>query len=254
MSNGSTVLSAKIAMASPSLPAPRQILATLSRRFPDCPSEGSVKLTKTEIIFPYGGNMAVVAAMKGPILGDELEDACAAAWWWPQATARLRRHPRHAVVTLMGEHGTMQEKHVRLTHLVAAVARRAETLGIFWENGGIVHEPATFQRQVAALTFKKLVPNLWIDMRSDTIDEGIHRFYTNGMWAFGQLEIEVERARMDREELLDICYPTVRGILESGARIRHGARIVTAAGKKIRVTHGPSLFDPRLKVMKLDLE
>jgi hypothetical protein len=137
---------------------------------------------------------------------------------------------------------------------VAAVARRAETLGIFWENGGLVHEPATFQRQVAALTFKKLVPNLWIDMRSDTIDEGIHRFYTNGMWAFGQLEIEVERARMDREELLDICYPTVRGILESGARIRHGARIVTAAGKKIRVTHGPSLFDPRLKVMKLDLE
>src|ERR1700734_376136 len=122
MSNGSTVLSAKLATPSPSLPAPRPILATLSRRFPDCPSEGSVKLTKTEIIFPYGGNMGVVAAMKGPILGDELEDACAAAWWWPQATARRSRHPRHAVVTLMGEHGTLQQRHVRLTHLVAAVA------------------------------------------------------------------------------------------------------------------------------------
>ncbi len=254
MSNGSAVLSAMIALASPSLPGPRKILATLSRRFPDIPSESSVKQTNTEIIFPYGGNMAIVAAVKGPIPGDELMDACAAAWWWPQATARLRRHPRHAVITLMGEHGTMKEKHVRLTHLVAAVARHAETLGIFWANGGLVHEPETFQRQVAGLTNKNLLPNLWIDMRTDTNQDGSHTFYTNGMWAFGQLEIEVERARIDRDDLLDICYPTVRGILESGAKIRHGARIVHSPHQKIRVTHGPSLFDPRLKVMKLELE
>ncbi len=74
------------------------------------------------------------------------------------------------------------------------------------------------------------------------------------MHAFSQLEIEIERTSLGAEPLLDLIYPTIDYILTSGVRIRPGETLGRSAKEKIKVTHGPSMFESRDKVMKLTLE
>ncbi len=98
------------------------------------------------------------------------------------------------------------------------------------------------------------MPQLWVDMRVEDNGDGTNRFFTTGMHAFSQLELEIDRTPLDAESLLDVCYPTIDYILTSGVRIRHGETVGRSAEEKIKVTHGPSMFELRDKVMKLTLE
>jgi len=247
-------LLAMVALSSDLMPQQRDILAILSRRFPDCPAPADVEQAREQFVFPFGGNTAAIRRMPGPIPWRDLEGPCETAWWWPQASECMSRHTHHVLVALMGGAGDAKERHVRLSHLVAAVARQTNATGIYWGNGTLVHEPEAFQKQVAGLTTEHLVPHLWIDMRVEENDDGTHRFFTTGMSAFSQLEIEIERSDLEPESLLDICYPTIDYILTSGTKIQHGETIGRSAEEKFRVTHESSMFESRNTVMKLALE
>ena len=166
----------------------------------------------------------------------------------------MRLHTHHLIVALMGGAGNVRERHVRLSYLVAAAARHANPAGIYWGNGTLVHEPEAFQKQVDGLTAEHLVPHLWIDMRVERNNDRTYRFFTTGMRAFSQLEIEVDRTDLAPETLLDICYPTIDWILRTGTKVRHGETVGRSADEKFRVTHEPSMFPSRKTVMKLKLD
>jgi hypothetical protein len=254
MAKHQNMLVAMLALYSGELPDTRSFLKSLGRVFPDAPRPGKIQEDEGQILFPFGGNQAVVGLMPVAIPWSDLEGPCETAWWWPEAAACMSCHTSHLIVALMGSSGDVKERHVRLTHLVAALAEHAHAAGIYWGNGTLVHEPQAFRAQADGLTVEHLVPQLWIDMRAERNGDGSNRFFTTGMHAFSQLEIEIERTTLGAEPLLDLIYPTIDYILTSGVRIRPGETLGRSATEQIKVTYGPSMFESRDKVMKFALE
>jgi Domain of unknown function (DUF4261) len=255
MAKAGNVLVAMVALNSGEMPKVRPLLKSLSRIYPDTPRPAEVegKGKEGQILFPFGENLVAIAMMPAAIPWFELEGPCETAWWWPEAAERMSGHTHHLVVAMVGDKGDIKERHVRLTHVVAALASHPEVAGIYWGNGTLVHEPRAFQAQADGLTAEQLVPQLWIDMRLESNGDGTIRFFTTGMSAFSQMEIEIDRTTLDPGSVLDLCYPTIDYILRSGVRLKHGETVGRSAEEKIAVTHEQSMFESRKMVMKLTL-
>ena len=253
MSKDVAMLVAMVALNSGELPEPRDFLKSLARVYRDMPRPGQVRTADAQIVFPFGGNISIVGFVSQPIPWSQLKGPCETAWWWPEAADCLNGHASHLIIALTGTAGDVRDRHARLTHLVAALLEHTQAAGVYWGNGTLVHEPRAFRTQADGLTAEQLVPQLWIDMRVEHNGDGTNRFFTTGMHAFSQLELEIDRTPLDPESLLDVCYPTIDYILRSGVRIGHGETIGRTAEEKIKVTHAPSMLESRGKVMKLTL-
>jgi hypothetical protein len=83
---------------------------------------------------------------------------------------------------------------------------------------------------------EQLVPQLWVAMRVEDNDDGTYRFFTTGMSAFSQLEIEIEQSSVKPEAILDLCYPIIDYILTSGTKVRYRETMGRSAEEKIQVT------------------
>ena len=244
-------LVAMVALNRPALPKWPRVLASLKARWRGCPKAKEASEKDKTISCWLGEDLVAVSLMPVPIPWSELEGPCATAWWWPEATDRLRTHNSHAIVALMGESGNLIERHIRLTHLIAAVAANTDAAGIYWGAGTVVHDPQAFQDQSAELAPDNLEPQLWVDMRLEQNDDGSYRYFTTGMQALGCLELEIRKSKKAPDEILDFGYAIVNYILTSGARIKDGETIGRSAEEKIKVRHKPSMWDKSRTVMEL---
>jgi hypothetical protein len=227
------------------------ILATLREQCPDCPAPTGLSQEDDTLVFHLDDSMAAVSLMPAPIPWSDLEGPCATAWWWPEATERMKGHKCHIIVVFMGGAGNAVERHIYLTRLVSAVAANADSAGIYWGAGTVVHDPTAFQEQAAELSPDNLAPQLWVDMRLEQNEDGSFRFFTTGMASFGCLEIEIDRSPRLPEEILDFCYSIVSYVLQRGTTIGDGETVGRSADERIKVRHKASMWD-RAKVMKLE--
>jgi Domain of unknown function (DUF4261) len=251
MSDESGTLIGMVALKSPSLPAASAIASAFSRRCPNSSIDNDIDDKGGTFVFRLDGNMAAIYLLPVPIPWSDLEGPCATAWWWPDATERMKSHTAHAIVALMGDSCDVIQRHIQLTHLVAAVAATADAAGVYWGSGTVVHEPQAFVEQSAGLSRDDVEPQLWIDMRLEQNDDGSYRYFTTGMASFGHLEIEIDRATLEPEEILEFCYAIINYILTSGNTVKHGETLGRSAEEKIKVTHESSMWDREGKVMKL---
>jgi hypothetical protein len=253
MSDESKVLLGMVALNSATLPEASAIAASFAKRCPECTVPDDIEEKDGTFVFRVSGNMAAISLMPAPIPWSDLEGPCATAWWWPEATERMKSHTAHVIVALMGKSGDVIQRHLQLTHLVAAIAAQADAAGVYWGSGTVVHEPQAFQEQSAKLSPDNLEPQLWIDMRLEQNDDGSYRYFTTGMPAFGQPEIEIDRTTGAPAEIFDFCYSIINYILTRGVQIKHGETMGRSADEKIRVTHGESMWGREGKVLKLAL-
>jgi hypothetical protein len=248
----SNTLVAMVALNSRRLPELASILTTLRERCPDCPQASEISRKDDAFVFRLGDSMATVSLMAAPIPWSDLEGPCSTAWWWPDATVRMKGHNSHLIVALMGGARSAVQRHVLLTYLISAVAANADPAGIYWGAGTVVHEPTAFQAQSAELSTENLVPHLWVDMRLEQNEDGSLRYFTTCMEAFGCLEIEIDRSRKPPEQILDFCYDIVSYVLMRAATIADGETVGRSADERIKVRHKRSIWN-RGTAMKMEL-
>jgi hypothetical protein len=244
-------LVAMVALNRPVLPKWPSVLSSLRARYAVCPTPREASENDNTITCWLGDDMVAVSLMPAPIPWSDLEGPCATAWWWPEATDRMRKHTSHVIVALMGETGELLERHIRLTHLVAAVAANTDAAGIYWGSGTVVHDPQAFQVQSANLAPDNLEPQLWVDMRLEQNDDNSYRYFTTGMQAFGCPELEIRKSQRRPDEILDFGYAIVNYILTSGVTIKDGETIGRSADEKIKARHKPSMWDKNRTILDL---
>lgn len=246
-------LVAFVALNSPRVPTPAEVLARLRDRYALDPLP--------ELMEPEGGSdsaffgvpdgMAFYSPMPAPIPWGDLEGPCQTARWWPEAAAELRGHTHHFIVSLMGGSGTPLERHVWLTKFVAAVAEAADAVGVYWGGGTVVHKAHAFCELAAVTSADDYLPQLWIDTRLWGDEAGRVSFATTGMAAFDLPEIEVERTTLDPRELLEFCANIIRYVVDRGDAIPDGDTLGRTATERITVRHRPSMWERAGPVMQL---
>ena len=246
------VLLAMVALNSPSMPRAGALLAGL-RAVPDIDLDlGSLKESDGNIVFGLGKDRAAAALVPTPIAWSALEGPCATAWWWPEASEKMKSHTSHVLVALAGGSSNLVQRHVTLTHLTAAVAAHTDAAGIYWSSGTLVHEPQAFIEQARVLSPDNLPWPLWIDFRVEGNDDGSCRLFTTGMKSFDKPEIEIPRSRREQAEVFDFACSIADYIITSNPRIEDGHTVGRSDAEKIRAEHGPSMWDQKKTVLKLD--
>jgi hypothetical protein len=245
-------LLAMVAVNSPSPPPPDALLASVEELSGTTIDRASVLCKSGSMAFPLERNAAGVGLMPKPIPWKDLEGPCATAWWWPEATEAMKTHSGHVLVFLAGESGGTIQRHLALTQLAAAVAAHTDAAGVYWGSGALVHEPQAFIEEARKASRENLPLPLWIDFRVEENDNGSHRMFTTGLQAFGKYEIEIPQSEKGPAEIIDFACSIAHYLLASDKIIEEGHTVGRSAREKIVVHHGPSMWNERLTVLRLD--
>jgi hypothetical protein len=251
-SNNAYSLVAMVALNTPSLPPP----VVLFQGFKAL-SGVSIDLTSLQskngtIVFEIGNDNVAIALMPTPIPWSNLEGPCATAWWWPDATEKMKCHTSHVLVGLVGDKGDLIQRCISLTHLTAAVAEQVDAAGIYWGSGTLVHEPQVFIEQAKEISLNDLPLLLWIDFRLEQNDDGSYRLFTTGMKIFDQKEIEITHSRKSPREIFNFVHAIADYVITSKKSIQAGETIGRSEVEKVRVNYAPSMWDAKTTVMTLD--
>ena len=241
-----------VALKTPSLPPPEALLATLKAVPGIAVDLGAVEKKENGFILGLGRDHAAVALVPVPIPWSKLEGPCATAWWWPQAAEAMRGHSAHALVALAGETGNPLQRHITLTHLVAAVLSHTDAVGVYWGGGAVVHSPEAFLEQAQDFSPENLPIPLWIDFRVEPNDDGSHRLYTTGMNAFGKPEIEILHSAQQAAEIFNFASSIAEYVITRNPNIEAGHTVGRSPTEKIPATYGPSMWDDTLTVLRLE--
>ena len=200
----------------------------------------------TNLVFGFRDAMIAVALMPGPIPWEDLDGPCATAWWWREASEKMRAHKYHFIVTIMGGTIPPVERRIILTNIVSAIIRHSNPVGVYWAEGTLVHEPQQFLEQAEGISEDQIPGPLWIDIRvekNEDDDEGSLRCFTTGLAPLGHMEIEVERAHLKPQELLEFVGDTACYMVNTNTPIRDGETLGRTATEKFKVRHTKSMFD-----------
>ena len=130
--------------------------------------------------------------------------------------------------------------------------RHADAVGVVWSEGMLVHEPSAFVEQAEGVNAKQIPGPLWIDVRVEKNDDESLRCFTTGLEPLGFAEIEVPRARLEPQELLEFIGDTACYIVNNNMPIKDGETLGRTAEEKFKVRYGKSMFD-RGRVMQIDM-
>jgi hypothetical protein len=115
-----------------------------------------------------------------------------------------------------------------------------------------VHEPQAFIEQARELSPDNLPWPLWIDFRVEGNDDGSCRLFTTGMKSFDKPEIEIPHSRREPADVFDFACSIADYIITTNPRIEDGHTVGRSEAEKIQAEHGPSMWDPKKTVLKLD--
>lgn len=204
------------------------------------------------LVFALGDAHVAVSLMPRPIPWSQLEGPCAGAWWWKNATRRMRDHTHHFLVAVIGGPVEPVERRIILTHVVSAVLRGTDAVGVYWVEATTVHEPKAFLEQAASIGPKKIPGPLWLDVIVQKNDDGSHRCYTTGMEPLGFREIEVERAHATPVEMIGFLGNVATRIVNERKTFAAGDKVARTAEERYTVSYGPSMVG-RGEVMRLEI-
>ena len=221
---------------------------------PGAPDPEEVSVTPTSTELKLDDLTCFIAYESDPIPISDLEDACSAAWQWPDALSSVAEHRAFARLSILGEGKSTLWLHVMFTHLVAAVAQAADSLGVFWEGTNIVHDANEFQSQLDDLSERSLAPQLWVDMRVEQATDSSGRFFTTGMEKFQLLDIEIPDSKRSLEEIFEFGYSVVYYALSEQSALTDGSTIGRGSDEKFVISHQKSFRSDNKEVVSIRFE
>jgi len=246
-------LVALVALNSREMPAESRLLDAFREIRPELGEIGPIEHKDSAWVFRAEGDTAAVSLMPEPIEWSELEESCAGAWYWPEASEALRGHVAHVLVAVQPDGTDRVRAAMTLTAVAAAVARTTQSAGVFWSASGLVHAPDAFVTYARQMRWDCLPLLLWIAFELQEEDEGAYGVCTTGLGEFNRMEIEVHGSRRDPQVLLDRVFDVVHYVLGKGAVLHHGETLGATEDERISITVGPSAAAPGTEVVHLGL-
>jgi hypothetical protein len=243
---------ALVALERPVLSSFDAVAAWYGEHFPAAPPLVPAGSTDGLLTMKIGEYTAAAALVPRPIPWSQLEGPAATAWYWPEATASLRDHAAHLLVTLVDEGGRPIAKSLALTRLTSALTATSPSVGVFWGPGRLVHPPSPFIEQTEQASETNLPLYLWVDFRIEQLADGALRLYTTGLDALGGAEIEAAHFVGPPQQLLEFAYNIAHYQLDSRKAIRDGDTIGLTEEMQVTAHRGPSMIGGEMEVIQLD--
>ncbi len=203
------------------------------------------------ISFSLDGHDVIVGLMGAPIPWSDLEGPAATSWRWRTATAELQKSQAHAIVTLTGGGGTLIERSLLLTRLLAAATQAFGAIGVFWGPGTVVLSSAMLQEEVQEATLERLPILAWNEFRIERLPDGTANILTTGLEHFSCMEIEMIGFTLPLGDMIDLFLGISR-LLLSGEVFRDGDTVGPDAETKLETRHAKSAWGREPPVLRIE--
>lgn len=164
----------------------------------------------------------------------------------------MRSHGFHFLVALVGGEIDPVERRVLLTKVVREVVKSSDSVGVYWGEGTVVHEPKEFLKMTSSMSGSNIPGTIWLDVRVEPVGNDAVRCFTTGLVPLGFREIEVVRSTLPPNEVMGFIGDIACYIVNNRKQINHGETMGRTATEHYLVSYAPSMFD-RGEVMRLDL-
>jgi hypothetical protein len=202
-----------ILLADTAMPSTRGIIAEIAESFPEADVLTGDEAHDQSNLLVGGDWSCHLTFIDAPYPLAEAMPLAQLAWGWPGAKEAVQSHRGHIVVSSM--HPEPLKSHLMLTHLVAALLRRTNALGVIWSQTEKLTRTEEFLRATEESVARGEVPALlWanVALESGTNDKGENVALVRSVGAAGYVGLEYE-AIVGEDELWSHGVPMMFGVV-----------------------------------------
>jgi len=217
----------------------------------------SAEVAEEKIITVTKGEDTVgfLAHMPAPIPGGEAEDNADGNFLWPDGKDEAAKHLSHVIVTTMGAgEQTPVQSAIAVSRLALVALGVFDGIGVYWGNASVCNSRAVFEGFCESISEEHVPVPMWLRFQLFRASDGEIGLYTLGMRQFGLMDIEVDRCKMDLEELFEFVANIAHYLIQSGPVIADGNSVGRSEEERILVHHRASIVDADRQVYKIVFE
>jgi hypothetical protein len=230
------------------------VLREFQSRYPELGASLTSPSTDQTASFHLNFGDAVIVDMGVPVPWSDLEGPCATSLLWRDATAVLRQHQSHIIVTVLSEAEPV-ETAAQLSKVTAVILNACEhAVGVLWFNAALIVPKALFLEMCERVLPNEAPIDIWVDFRVGRADDRHSTGFTQGLRALGLMELEAQRMPEAPSDLRSRLQDLTRYLVQNGPVIGDGHTVGYDAEERIRVVYGDSAFGSGGQVMQLHYE
>jgi Domain of unknown function (DUF4261) len=250
----SPVALAMLVLSDSKLPTSADVAAYIGQHWPNMPSLKADDGGSDDLSFETEEGYIVYAGLiDAPIPENELDFPCATNTAWKGACDAVGKMRAHVIITTLPTDKQPIKSHLYNTMMVQAVSALSNSVGVYWGEGSNFWSPEQFADSALAASFDEPPYWLWVGHKMGREEDGSVSFYTIGMPRFGTRDVEVQHTRADIQVAFETMSYVSQYLVRQGPVINDGDTIGRSAEEKIKVTFGPSVYDPTKEVYRLGL-
>ena len=217
----------------------------------------SVDLAEGNIITVARGESTVglLAHLPVPIPNNEAEENADRNFLWPNGRDQAATHRSHVVVTNIGsDDQTSVQSALAVSRLALVALKLFDGIGVYWGNASVCNSREVFEAFCEDISEEHLPVPVWLRFQPVRASDDEIGLYTLGMKQFGLMEIEVDRCRMNLQEVFEFVSNLAHYLIQSGPVIEDGNTVGGSEDERILVRHSSSMLDQQQAVYKIVFE
>ncbi len=229
-----------VLVSEPKLPDAKAFRADLERRLGSRLTVNNIDADgDTVILLRVAGGTVMVGLIGAPLPKGQIDDLCAAAWYWRQACDATSAHKAHIAVSVLDTTLDKLDASLLLTDVVASLMD-SNAIASYW--GASLQSREAFLRQSAKIS-RELPPAwLWVNFRlSNDVEKGFS-LSTQGMEDFNLREIEAKDVKRPGRDVFTLLVGMGQYLISKGPVIKDGETIGDSPSLNIRVRQSHSYW------------
>ena len=196
-----------------------------------------------------------LAHMPAAIPNGEATNNADGNFLWPNGKSEAAAHRSHAIVTNIGAKEQTPVQSAITVSLLALVALEVfNGIGVYWGNASVSHSRRIFEHFSGDISEDHLPVPVWLRFQPVRVSDDEIGLYTVGMKQFGLMDLEVDRCKMNLEDLFEFISNLAHYLIQSGPVIADGNTVGGSEEDRILVRHRPSMIDKDRTVYKVVFE
>lgn len=217
----------------------------------------SAEFAKENIVTVSRGKSTVgfLAHIPAPIPNHEADENADGNLLWPDGRDEAGKHRSHVIVTNLSEEDqTPIQSAIEVSRLALVALELFDGIGVYWGNAHVCNSRNVFEGFCENISEENLPVPVWLRFQLVRASKDEIGLYTLGMNQFDLMEIEVDRCKMNVQDLFEFVSNIAHYLIQSGPVIADGNTVGGSENERVLVRHSASVVDQSRQVYKIVFE
>ncbi|MEL6254364.1 MAG: DUF4261 domain-containing protein [Bacteroidota bacterium] len=209
--------------------------------------EGSDK----SLAFNLQGETIGFMLMDFAIPWQEIEGPCQYSPTWDEASAEMKKHKSHLIVTIISQKNSLIERELLLNKLVASSLKLTESIGVYIGRAQLVRSKGEFLMETERIRARSLPVGNWLFFGITETKKG-NAGFTVGLENFGYREMEILESEKSLGDIYVLFYNTSHYVIAEEVVFKNKETLGYTKTQKLPIRIKKSTVAKGKKVVLID--